>query len=148
MASVVLGLLAGFLGSVVMAILLMATSKDQPGVNALLIARALGKSPTEPAAKMGGMAAHFVYGSAMGVTFVLGSAAILIGGSWWVNGFLFGALLFLIALMTTMPAAGVSREKMRGMSKGRIVGFLVFHLIYGAVLAGVIVYAPQAGLSV
>lgn len=145
MPSILVGLVAGFLGSGVMAVLMMATSKGQPGVNAMLIARALGKSPTEPAAKLGGMVAHFVYGSAMGVAFVLGSAAILIGGSWWVNGLLLGILLFLIAAMAIMPAAGISREQMKEMPRSRIVGFFVFHLIYGAVLAGVVVYA--AGLA-
>ncbi len=145
MPSIFLGLLAGFLGSVVMAVLMMAMAKGQPGVNTLLVARVLGKSPADPAAKMGGIVAHFAYGSAMGAVFVLGSSAILIADSWWLNGLLFGVVLFLVAAMAIMPAAGLSREKMKEMPKGRIVGFLVFHLIYGAVLAGVIVYA--AGLA-
>ncbi len=140
MVSLLVGLLAGFVGSMVMAILMMATSRGQSGVNAMLIGRALGKPPTDPGAKMGGMVAHFAYGSAMGVVFVLGSSALLVGGSLWLNGLLFGVLLFLIAAMVIMPAAGVSQEMMRRMPKGRFMGFLVFHLIYGGILAGVIVY--------
>ncbi len=145
MVSVLLGLLAGFLGAVVMAILMMATSRGQPGVNQMLVGRLTGKEPME--AKMGGMVAHFLYGTAMGGVFALGSSAILVDGSLWVNGLLFGILLFLIAATVVMPAAGVTREAMRSMPKSRFVGFLVFHLVYGVVLAAVISYGPAIGLN-
>ncbi len=146
MVSLLLGLLGGFLGSIVMAVLMMASSGGQPGVNAMLVARATGRNPAE--AKMGGMVAHFVYGTAMGGVFALGSGVLLIGGSLWVNGLLFGVLLFLIAAMVVMPASGVTREMMGRMPKGRFVGFLVFHLIYGGILAAVILYAPQVGVNI
>jgi hypothetical protein len=141
--SILSGLLAGFLGSVAIAILMMATSKGQPGVNAMLVGRALGKPPTDPKARAGGMVAHFAYGTAMGVVFVAGSDAFLVAGSLWITGLLFGILLFLIAALVVMPAAGVNREMMKRMPKGRFVGFLVFHLIYGGILAVVVVALPQ-----
>lgn len=148
MASLLLGLLAGLIGSVVMAILMMATAKGQPGVNTLLVARVLRRPPSDRKAKMGGMVAHFMYGTGMGGVFALGSAAFLIGGSLWVTGLLFGVVLFLVAAMTIMPAAGVTRAKMKAMPKGRIVGFLGLHLVYGAIVAAVLLYGPQVGLTI
>lgn len=148
MASVVAGLFAGFVASIVMALLMMASSRGQPGINAMLVARALGKPPADSAARMGGMFAHFVYGSVMGAVFVLGSSVLLIGGNLWINGLLFGIALFLIAVLIVMPAAGVNRKMMRSMPKGPLVGAFVFHLIYGVVVVSVIVYGPQLGLPV
>ncbi len=145
MVSVLQGLLAGFLGSIAMAILMMATSRGQPGINQMLVARVLGKSPAE--AKMGGMIAHLVYGTTMGAVFALGSSVLLVVGNLWVNGLLFGVLLFLIAAVVVMPVAGLTRKMMRSMPKSRIMGFLVFHLIYGVVLVAVIELGPQIGLK-
>lgn len=147
MTSLLLGLVGGFLGSLVMAVLMMASSGGQPALPQMFAARARGKPPTDPSAKMGGMVAHLVYGSFMGLVFVFGSNAIVIGESLWITGILFALVLFLIAAMVVMPASGVTRDKMRQMPKGRVVGLFVVHLVYGLVLVAVIVYAPVLGLN-
>jgi hypothetical protein len=145
--TIVQGIVAGIVAGIVMAIFMMAMSKGRPVVPARVVARARGKKPEE--GKMGGMAAHFLYSTLMGVIFVLGSEQLRIDGflgleGYWVNGILFGLVLFLVLGAVAMPAGGITKEMRKMMPKSQMVGMFLLHILYGLVLVASITWIPVA----
>ncbi len=96
---------------------------------ARLAAMAMGGEPDSSRNIMGGMVFHLIYGTIMGGIFAWGSNALITIVNPLVNGLLFGILLFVIAVVIVTP---LSRAPMMPMMMAAV--FLIFHLIYGAVL--------------
>ncbi len=141
------GIVAGLIGGVVVAILMMAMSRGKPGINAMLVARATGKKPEE--SMMGGTAAHFFYSAVVGILFVVGSGILHVDSllglgdrGFWVNGLLYGGLLFLIAGMVVMPLAGVTRAMRQSMPKGQMAMSFVVHILFGLILVASLTWIP------
>lgn len=145
MTSLLQGAVAGIIGGIVMAVFMMAMSKGQPGINAMFAARLTGRKPEE--SKGAGTGIHFLYSLLLGVIFAGGSNALsfdgLLGlGGLWINGILYGIVLFFVAGMALMPAAGVTKEMRRQMPKSQMAGMLVLHILFGLILAASIAFVP------
>ncbi len=123
------GLVAGFVGSIVMAILLLPAMRMGPTVMSMIAARAMGDNPTGRRSMMGGIVFHLIYGTAMGGVFAAGITYVAKFVSPLVDGVLFGILLFIIMMVVIMPIAKASRPPTA------IVWVLfIVHLIYGAIV--------------
>lgn len=130
--SIVFGLAAGFIATVVMTVFMAPMMKKGPGVSQFIAARVGGGDPASKSAMMGGMVAHLIYGTAMGGIYALGTSALnLVVVSHLVNGLLFGIFLFIIAVAIVTP---LSRAPMKQTPMSMMVVFLVLHLLYGLVL--------------
>ena len=133
MNNIVKGVIAGFVATVVLSLLMMMKS-------------AMGLMPeldviSMLSAMMGtglaiGWIAHFMIGAVIwGGLFAL-LASRLPGGSLWLQGVIFGVGAWVLMMVAIMPMAGAG---FFGMKFGMVapVMTLVLHVIYGAVLGGV-----------
>jgi uncharacterized membrane protein YagU involved in acid resistance len=130
MSNIIQGIIAGFVATVVMSVMLVA--KNAMGIMPELdiITMLTGMM------KMGDTAswvAHFAYG-----TVILGGLYALIearipGGSQWMKGAVYGVGVWLVMMIIVMPMAGAG---FFGLYLGMMAAVmtLVVHLIFGAVL--------------
>jgi hypothetical protein len=127
------GLLAGFIATVVLSLLMMG--KAMMGVMPELDVIAMLSGMMGMPAAMGWIA-HFMIGTiAWGGGFALLYSA-LPGGSAIVKGIVFGIAAWLMMMIVVMPMAGAG---MFGMNFGMMAPMmtLVLHIIFGAVLGAV-----------
>ena len=138
MNNITAGLLAGFVATVVLSIMMIG--KTMMGIMPELdVAAMLSGMMGAPLAA--GWVAHFVIGT---VVWGAGFAVLydmIPGGSAVLKGIVFGIVAWLLMMILVMPMAGAG---LFGMSFGIMAPImtLVLHVIFGAVLGGV--YAARA----
>lgn len=141
MSNIVPGLIAGFVATVVLSILMMAKSMMgvMPQLDVIsMLSAMMGATPAM------GWIAHFVIGTvAWGGGFALLYNAIPGGGA-VVKGIVFGIAAWVIMMVAVMPMAGAG---IFGMNMGMMapVMTLVLHIIFGAVLGAVYQNRAQSG---
>ena len=91
-----------------------------------------------------GWIAHFMIGTTLGVIYAVFFASRL-PGSPWVRGAVYGLFPFLLAQVAVMPMMGMGLFTANAPNQMMLVmGSLIGHLVYGAVLGGVYGRAPAA----
>lgn len=137
MATLLAGLVGGFIATVVMTGFMMGLGDDSPPPTAVFWSKYVGSGPPETF-MMEGIVLHITYGTGAGAVFAaLGPAyldliavmdlASVTGGL--VNGLLYGIFLFVVAAVVVMNIVlDMDAEP------PEIAMFLFFHLVYGAVL--------------
>lgn len=139
MSNIVPGMIAGFLATLVLSVLMML--KSMMGVMPNLdVAMMLGQMMGAPTSM--GWIAHFVIGTVVwgaGFAVLYGSIP---GGSAVMKGIVFGIGAWLLMMIVVMPMAGAG---LFGMNMGMMapVMTLVLHIIFGAVLGAV--YKSRTG---
>jgi hypothetical protein len=133
---------AGFLATFVMT--LLASLAPLAGMPAMDFAAMLGQFLTgQPAPLMSapwwlGMAVHFVDGA---IVFALVYAMLvypLLPGAPWLRGATWGVVLWFLSQVLVMPAMGLGLFWAGSPSPAAsVIGSLIAHLVYGAVLGGV-----------
>lgn len=137
------GLIAGFIATVILSILMIAKSSVGllPQLNPIEDIVHVAENPTGMTLPLPfGWIGHFVVGTAVwGVIYAALQASL--PGAPVVKGLIFGALAWLVMMIIFMPLAG---HGLFALSLGlqATVATLVLHLIYGAVLGAV--YAKVA----
>lgn len=134
MASIATGLVGGLVATIVMTAFMVALGDDSPPPTSLFWAKYVGDGePTDYVPQ--GMVLHAIYGTVAGGVFAVVVTALglgvatLGGGLLW--GLAYGVVLFVGAAVVWMNAVlGMEPER------GQVVLFLLFHLVYGAVLGG------------
>jgi uncharacterized membrane protein YagU involved in acid resistance len=133
MNNVVKGMVAGFVATVVLSLLMLikSTMGLMPELNIIaMLSNMMGTG------RVMGWVAHFMIGTILwGGLFAL-LAPKLPGGSLWLKGVFFGVCAWVLMMVAVMPMAGAG---LFGMNFGMAAPImtLVLHLIYGAVLGGV-----------
>lgn len=133
MVTLLNGLVGGLIATIVMTMFMMTRGDDSPPPTALFWSKYIGDgNPSEY--MMPGLFLHLFYGIIAGGVLAgiiplfgfISTATIPAGVTW---GLLYGVLLFVFAAIFWMKfVLGLDADK-------RMVGmFLVFHLVYGAVL--------------
>lgn len=126
------GVVGGFVATVAMTILMIVMSDDSPPPTAQLWAKYFGDQPAENYI-MQGMALHFLYGIVAGAVFAVGLPAIGLTPATLLMAAVYGATY---GLVLQVVGSGIWMMTILGMEpeKKQIVGFTVFHLVYGIVL--------------
>lgn len=138
MVTLLSGVVGGFVATIVMTVFMTQLGDDSPPPTALFWAKYVGDGGPEEA-MMPGMVLHLVYGTIAGGAFVLllpilglsfasVGSAVLWGLVWGVVLFIFAAAFWMMMVLGMDP-----EKKQVGM-------FLLFHLIYGAILGAWIGY--------
>lgn len=146
---IIAGLVGGFAGTAAMSALMMPLMGDNPSLTQLMVSKMNKKPPEEN--QMVGMLLHFLYGTVMGLLFVVLfmdlmdqplwelSDGVLWGLAWglilWVGSFFWMAVLGMMKRMEDAP----KQEKMKMMG-----GMLVAHALYGAVLGAIAAWMINA----
>lgn len=136
------GLVAGLVATIVLSVVMLINSGMgiMPEVDFIRLLRSLGTLST-PAAWMD----HFIVGVVVwGLLFGIYDA-MSSGPAPWLKGIIFGVFAWLVMLVAFMPLAGAGLfgAKLGG---AILAGFLVLHLIYGAVLGvayGLLALVPE-----
>ncbi|MEF8784257.1 MAG: hypothetical protein V5A39_15085 [Haloarculaceae archaeon] len=128
------GLVGGVVATIVMTIFMMALGDDSPPPTALFWAKYVGDDDPD-AYMMQGMILHMLYGVVAAIVLALGLPAVGFGdvplGIAVGAGIAYGVVLFVGAAVFWMNVVlGLDPEPKE------IGSFLLFHLIYGAVLGG------------
>jgi hypothetical protein len=141
MSNIIPGLIAGFVATVVLSILMFLKSMMgvMPQLDVIMMLSAMmGSAPTM------GWVAHFVIG-----TVIWGGGFALLydtipGGGAVIKGIVFGIAAWVIMMIVVMPMAGAG---FFGMNMGMMapVMTLVLHIIFGAVLGAVYQNRVQSG---
>lgn len=138
MVTLLSGLVGGLVATIVMTVFMMMLGDDSPPPTALFWSKYVGDGSPEDY-MMQGMALHLLYGVIAGGVFVLlvpvAGLSVATLGSALLWGLVWGVVLFVAgAAFWMMMVLGIQPEmKMAGM-------FLLFHLIYGAVLGAWVGY--------
>lgn len=140
MTNIKAGLMAGFIATVVLSVLMIAKTMMgvMPGLDVISMLSAMMGTP--PAM---GWIAHFMIGTiAWGGGFAL-LYGFIPGGSAVIKGIVFGVIAWLGMMILVMPMAGAG---LFGMTFGMMapVMTLVLHVIFGAVLGAVYARATSA----
>lgn len=139
MNNIVKGVIAGFVATVVLSLLMVMKSAMglMPELDVISMLSAMMGSGV-----VMGWIAHFMIGAVIwGGLFAL-LAPNLPGGSLWLKGVVFGVGAWLLMMVAVMPMAGAGVFGMKfGMAAP--VMTLVLHLIFGAVLGGVYTALPS-----
>lgn len=141
MATLLAGLVGGFLATIVMTVFMMGLGDDSPPPTSVFWAKYVDEGAPE-SFRMEGMVLHLLYGVGAGLVFaVLGPAYLDVltfmdistvsGGV--VTGLIYGFLLFVFATIVVMNLI-LDMDA----TPSDIGMFLLFHLVYGAVLGGFI----------
>lgn len=147
------GLAGGFVGTLLLTLVLLPRRRSQPPGPAFLLSKVNGK-PAEQN-KAWGMALHWLYGIFWGLAFALGLDAWLGAGevaAAAVAGLalLLGVVLWIVASLFWAPVLGfdLMMAEMPGRAKAKMAGGqLVAHLLYGAGLGGVLAAVPLASMA-
>jgi hypothetical protein len=140
MVTLISGLVGGLVATIVMTVFMMVLGDDSPPPTAAFWAKYVGDGEASDF-MMQGMVLHLLYGIVGGGVFVsllaplgLGVTA-LTGALLW--GIVYGIVLFVFA-------AGFWMMVVLDMSATPAMAamFLLFHLVYGAVLGGFVFYLP------
>ncbi|MFB6353640.1 MAG: hypothetical protein ABEJ92_06095 [Halobacteriales archaeon] len=138
MVTTLSGAVGGLVATIVMTVFMMLLGDDSPPPTASFWSKYVGDGQP-PDYVMQGMVLHLIYGIVAGAVFALAvpivgvsvatvGSAVLWGLVWGVVLFVFGAAFWMMMVLGMEP-----EMKMVGM-------FLVFHLIYGAVLGAWVGY--------
>lgn len=139
MVSLLAGLVGGFVATIVMTALMMGLGDDSPPPTAVFWSKFVGDGPPEDY-MMQGVVLHLGYGTGAGSVLAALSPeyldliavmelTTLTGGV--VNGLIYGFFLFVVAAVVVMNLIlDMDAEP------PEIATFLLFHLVYGAVLGG------------
>lgn len=139
MVTLLSGLVGGVIATIVMTVFMMALGDDAPPPTALFWSKYVGGGePTEYVLQ--GMVLHLLYGTVAGGIFalvvpVVAVASVATIGSAVLWGLVYGIVLFLGAAVVWMNLVLGMTPELKQASM-----FLLFHLIYGAVLGGWIGY--------
>ncbi|MFB6104678.1 MAG: hypothetical protein ABEJ57_06295 [Halobacteriaceae archaeon] len=133
MTTIVSGLVGGFVATVVMTLFMLTMGDDSPPPTALFWVRYVGDGDPD-AAMAPGLVLHAIYGTVAGGVLAAAVPAIAVlsvtsvtDGLLW--GLAYGVVLFVGAAVFWMNIVlDMDPEP------GQVVGFLVFHLIYGVVV--------------
>jgi len=142
-------ILAGFIATLVMTtIMYMAPMMGMPKMDvAAMLGGMLGQAMPEPmsSAWLMGMILHFVNGS---VIFPLIYASVLynlLPGAPWRKGIVWGLILWFISQAMVMPMMGAGLfSSHTPQPLMTVIGSLVGHFIYGAILGGIYGMEPVA----
>ncbi|WP_340098885.1 hypothetical protein [Salinibaculum salinum] len=130
------GLVGGLVATSVMTIFMMALGDDSPPPTALFWSKSVGDEGPE-SYMMQGMALHMFYGVVAGVILAVALPAVGFGDVTLVTalgiGLAFGFVLFVGAAIFWMNVVLALDPEPK-----QVGAFLLFHLIYGAVLGGVL----------
>lgn len=133
MNNIVKGVIAGFVATVVLSLLMVAKSAMglMPELDVISMLSAMMGSGVAM-----GWIAHFMIGAVIwGGLFAL-LASSLPGGTLWLKGVVFGVGAWLLMMVAVMPMAGAGLVGMKfGMAAP--VMTLMLHVIFGAILGGV-----------
>lgn len=135
------GLVAGFVGAIVMAIFLLPMMRVGPTVMTMIAARAMGGDPVGRRSMMVGIVLHLIYGTAMGGIFAAGITYLVRFVNPLVDGVLFGILLFIIMMVVVMPIAKASRPP-----TAIVWAIFIVHLIYGAIVGSLTAWLSPADI--
>ena len=142
MGSVLTGLIAGLIATVVMTMFMMTMGDDSPPPTAAFFAKYIGDGGPEAYVKQG-MVLHMLYGVTAGVAFAVGSTALaldvgadaLVGSVLW--GLAFGLVLMIGGMLFWMRVVLAMEPDPKTMGA---LGF--FHVVYGVVLGAGIALFP------
>ena len=142
MVSILTGLIAGLIATVVMTMFMMAMGDDSPPPTAALWAKYVGDEEPEAYMKQG-MLLHMLYGTGAGVAFAVGATAfgldvgagVLVGSVLW--GLAFGLVLMVGGMVFWMQIVLAMEPDPKTMG-----AFGFFHVVYGVVLGAGIALLP------
>ena len=142
MVSILTGLIAGLIATVVMTMFMMTMGDDSPPPTAALWAKYVGDEGPESYMKQG-MLLHMLYGVGAGVAFAVGATAlaldvgagVLVGSVLW--GLAFGLVLMVGGMMFWMRIVLAMEPDPKTMG-----AFGFFHVVYGVVLGAGIALLP------
>lgn len=130
------GLIGGLIATIAMTIVMMMVGDDSPPPTANLWSKYVGNGPPDDYMPQG-MLLHFVYGIGAGAVFVLVAEALeyelveyvpaILGGLGWGVVLAVVGMVFWMKLILDLDA-----------DPGMMGAFVVFHLVYGAVLGAVV----------
>jgi len=142
MVSILTGLIAGLIATVVMTMFMMTMGDDSPPPTAALWAKYVGDEGAEAYMKQG-MLLHMLYGVGAGVAFAVGAtalaldvgASVLVGSVLW--GLAFGLVLMVGGMLFWMRIVLAMEPDPKTMG-----AFGFFHVVYGVVLGAGIALLP------
>ena len=142
MVSILTGLIAGLIATVVMTMFMMTMGDDSPPPTAALWAKYVGDEGPESYMKQG-MLLHMLYGVGAGVAFAVGATAlaldvgagVIVGSVLW--GLAFGLVLMVGGMMFWMRIVLAMEPDPKTMG-----AFGFFHVVYGVVLGAGIALLP------
>ena len=142
MVSILTGLIAGLIATVVMTMFMMTMGDDSPPPTAALWAKYVGDEGPEAYMKQG-MLLHMLYGVGAGAAFAVGATALglavgagaLVGSVLW--GLAFGLVLMVGGMMFWMRIVLAMEPDPKTMAT-----FGFFHVVYGVVLGAGIALLP------
>lgn len=142
MVSILTGLIAGLIATVVMTMFMMTMGDDSPPPTAALWAKFVGDEGPEAYMKQG-MLLHMLYGIGAGVAFAVGAttlgldvgAGVLVGSVLW--GLAFGLVLMVGGMVFWMRIVLAMEPDPKTMG-----AFGFFHVVYGVVLGASIALLP------
>jgi hypothetical protein len=130
------GLVGGLVATIVMTVFMMALGDDSPPPTALFWSKYVGDEGPE-SYMMQGMALHMFYGVVAGVVLVVALPVAGLGDTTLVTilgaGLAYGFVLFVGAAAFWMNVVLALDPEPK-----QVGAFMLFHLIYGAVLGGVL----------
>ena len=131
-------IIGGIVGTIVMTLMMMYMAPLMTGM------------PMDIAAMLGGMLggwtmgmiAHVIMGAIVFPLIYVLIVYHLVGGPPLVRGLVYGAILWLIAVIVVMPiaGAGVLMSNVGGMMA--VIAALIGHLVYGGLLGGIAGHGP------
>lgn len=131
------GILAGFIATIVLSILMVLKSAMgmMPQLNAIHMLSNMGANYAGlPASPIMGWLMHFFIGAVLwGVLFAL--IAPKLGGHYWLRGVIFSIGAWVLMMIIPMPMAGAGFFGLN-LGIGAPIATLVLHIIFGAVLGG------------
>lgn len=142
MVSILTGLIAGLLATVVMTAFMMALGDDSPPPTAALWAKYVGDEGPEAYMKQG-MLLHMLYGTGAGTAFAVGAAAFALGVG---PGALVGSVLWGVAFGLVLMVGGMAfwmRIVLAMEPEPKTMAtFGFFHVVYGVVLGAAVALLP------
>jgi hypothetical protein len=132
MSNTLKGLLAGLVATIVLsAVMLLNSSMGfYPQADLIRLLRNLG-TLTAPSAWMD----HFIIGVVVWGLLFACYDAVAMRPAYWLKGIIFGVFAWLVMMMAFLPLAGSGFLGSK-LENTTLVGLLILHLIYGAVLGG------------
>jgi len=126
------GLAAGLVATIVLSVVMLLNSSIglYPQADLIRLLRNLG-TLTTPAAWMD----HFIIGVVIWGLLFASYDSVAMRPSYWLKGIIFGVFAWVVMMVAFLPLAGSGflGSKLEGAT---LVGLLILHLIYGAVLGG------------
>src|SRR5712671_3840322 len=126
------GLAAGVIATIVLSVVMLLNSSlgFYPQADLIRLLRNLG-TLTTPSAWMD----HFIIGVVIWGLLFASYDAVAARPSYWLKGVIFGVFAWVVMMVAFLPLAGSGflGSKLEGAT---LVGLLILHLIYGAVLGG------------